>query len=295
MVKKIYINKNYNFIIITIIAILLAIFITYLFYIQQKSKKIFIENFFQVNNTTTTTPKLIKFPPNVLYIYTTSRIFNSCNNTYDPNFYNLPIAGIPSYPSDYNSSNGFAAKNLGKPASALSTTISDPTTTTTSIGAQKIPPLIPKIISDLLFDYVANFLTNSNNIKLYQKDFAGNIKDPITNQPYIYANFISMIKQKTITMDIFIGIMTEYFKALIAMNSNTTVRFIKYYYKDSLLLNEIPSSDLLNAINNNNVIIFFENINIINFLQIEYPDLFNLYYQYSNYFNFNFEESAIQS
>lgn len=213
----------------------------------------------------------IKFDPDILYIYSTTRHLSSCSDAAtalknDPNSSkNNPIAGIPKYPgTGYASSNGFSATYL------------------------QIPPNATKgqFTSGLLFDYIATTLTDPNNIKYYTTDPSGKTTDPVKNQRYgcIYGPEIGNISTIITDPNKLSTIMKEYFKALISIDNNTSVVFVKYYYKDSASTNgtrnhfdQIPDCDLPAQIQANNVIVFFENINIIRFLQVHNKPLYDQY------------------
>jgi hypothetical protein len=289
MAKKSFnFNQDYIILFCILIIILLAV---YLIHIKLQSKKKMIENFYQsaspveVANALPQPPSgytAYPIPQNILYIYVATRRLSSCKAienllATDPTKIssNAPLAGIPAYSASntaYNPASGFSSKYIG----------------VTTPGS---PGIVPKSPSGILFDYIATTLTNEATLSYYKKDAANSTSDPIDNAPYIYSKNVD----KTPIND-FSLIMIEYFKALIAMDNNTTICFIKYYYRSSASKNaannkyylEIPDSDLQNAMNNNNVIVYFENINIIKFLQVENPSLYNTLSKYSDDFNMHF-------
>jgi hypothetical protein len=269
--KSCSINFNKDYIILTIIVviILLGVYLLHLHIIlpeigslRKTSRKNSIENFYQQLNN----PKLIIFDPNTLYIYAAKREVVSCseiskfvkNGGIIPD--NIPIAGIPNFDlNNYDSSKAFCEPN-GLPT--------------------------PTSMHGKLLDYVIATLTMKDNIKYYTTDNAGNFTDPLLNKQYYYNKNV----RENISDPIFLDIITELFKTLIACNNNTTIRFIRYYKKDTVSINsngtknfeEIEEKDLEKEIKNNNVIIFYENINIISFLQVSNPQLYNKYLNYNN-------------
>ena len=267
-----FIKENLPLMFIVII-ILLGVYLLHINSLQKKSdmEKFYIrENFYQTYPSTSSTPNSstsIPFNKDTLYIYTPQREVVSCGAISKvqkqggeiPN--NLPIAGLPNFVfSKYDSSNGFS-KSIGLP---------EPTT-----------------VHGKLLDYVMSMLTSTDieKIMYYTTDNAGSKTDPITNSPYYY----NKTARGSVTDNDFIEIMKEFFKVLTASNNNTTVRFIRYYRKDTAKIDsngkrhydEIDEKDLGNEINNNNVILFYENINIINYLQVTNPQLFNKYSKYN--------------
>jgi hypothetical protein len=253
MTKKLitFFNEHLPLIFIVVV-ILLVIYLLRLNLLQQKSN---VENFYQDSSSNGGV-----FNKDTLYIYAAKREVVSCTALLDfkkeggKSPQNIPIAGLPNFDfSKYNTSNGFSV-SIGLP---------EPTT-----------------IHGKLLDYVMSMLTSTDNnhIKYYTVDNAGSNVDPFTNMPYFY----NKTSRENISNDEFIGIMKEFFKILTAVNNNTTVRFIRYYRKDSPFVEISEGEDLAKEINNNNVIIFYENINVINFLQVSNPVLFNKYSQYND-------------
>lgn len=253
MAKKLitFFNEHLPLIFI-VVMILLVIYLLRLNLVQQKSN---VENFYQDSSS-----KDGVFNKDTLYIYAAKREVVSCAALLNfkkeggkvPD--NIPIAGLPNFDfSKYNTSNGFSV-SIGLP---------EPTT-----------------IHGKLLDYVMSMLTSTDNnhIKYYTMDNAGSKVDPYTNMPYFY----NKTSRGNIPDDDFIGIMKEFFKMLTSINNNTTVRFIRYYKKDSPFDEIAEGKDLEKEINNNNVMIFYENINIINFLQVSNPVLFNKYFEYND-------------
>jgi hypothetical protein len=265
MAKKLITFFNEHLLVIFIVVIiLLVIYLLRLNLLQKKSK---VENFYQDS-----TPKKIPFNKDTLYIYAAKREVASCKTLL--NFKkeggkipeNLPIAGLPNFDlSKYDTSNGFSV-SIGLP---------EPTT-----------------IHGKLVDYVMTMLTSTdiNHIKYYTVDNAGSNVCPYTNKEYLY----NKTSRGNISNDEFIEIMTEFFKFLTALNNNTTVRFIRYYRKDSPFVEIAEGEDLEKEINNSNVIIFYENINTINSLQVTNPVLFNKYSQYNDgVFKIRFKDPTI--
>ena len=266
-------KKSVNFIkehlplIFIVIVILIGLYLLYLNSLQKSNMEKFYlrENFYQ-NSPLSNSAKIIPFNKDTLYIYAPQREIVSCSaiskvlkeggNIPD----NLPIAGLPNFNfSKYNSSNGFS-KSIGLP---------EPTT-----------------VHGKLLDYVMSMLTSIDNIKYYTTDNSNSTTEPVTNSPYYY----NKTARGSIPDTDFIEIMKDFFKILTACNNNTTVRFIRYYKKNTASIDcngkrhfdEIEEKDLAKEINNNNVMIFYENINIINFLQVSNPSLFSKYSKYND-------------
>ena len=240
----------------------------YLLYLNSIQKKKNIEKFYIRENFVKNSGKKINFDKDTLYIYTAQRELVSCkemlkilkNNKEIPD--NIPIAGLPNFDfNEYDASNGFS-KSIGLPA--------------------------PTSIHGKLFDYVMSMLTSINNIDYYTTDNKGSKIDPVLDEKYYYNK---TVREKIDIEDTeFINIMKEFFRILTACNNNTTVRFIRYYKKDTATIDdegkrhfdEIDEKDLEIEIKSNNVMIFYENINIINFLQVSNPKLFKEYSKYNN-------------
>jgi len=280
MVKKsfgINFNKNHLTLTIIIVIILLGVYLLHLNSLKKKSdiEKFYIrENFYQEQSG-----KKIDLNKDTLYIYTARRKLVSCtkilkilkNDKKLPE--NIPIAGLPNFDfSKHEPLYGFSNYN-------------------------KLP--IPESAHGKLLDYVITMLTQSveNRIKYYTTDNVGSTTDPILNEEYYYNE--NARKKMDIKDDEFINIMVEFFKILIASNNNTTVGFIRYYKKDTARIDdegarhfdEIDEKDLETELKNNNVIIFYENINIINFLQFSNPELAKKYEKYNNeIFKIKFED-----
>jgi hypothetical protein len=285
MVKKIEnLNKDY---IILIVIIILIIIVLYSIYIYNKTQKNIKESFYQnrysnirqlhINQGSfenfTNTKSLHKFElhQDIIYIYTTKKEnvnYNYSHNSLKDNM--IPISGIPSFSSiKYNYNNGFS-KSIKLPS--------------------------PTTVNGKFFDYIISVLTNIKNINYYTKDYAENDIDPCFRKKYHYNNaFRSKIN---ITDNDFINIMKEFFKVLVACNNNTTLKFIRYYKKDNVIYNsstknveftEINEDELEEQIYRKNVIVFFENINIIKFLQVTDQKLFDKFQEFSNSLSIKFD------
>jgi hypothetical protein len=276
-------NQNHLILIGIIILILLGF---YLLHMQMQYKKKVRESFYQIENFSqlkklNIEPKMfqkIKLDNDndTLYIYTTTREKVSCKKAHSaissgsfPE--NIAIAGIPPFNLHmYESENGFS-KSIGLPT--------------------------PSKINGKFFDYIMSFLTNKKNIDYYTKDNSKSNMCPITQKPYYYNE--SFRNKIGIRDKDFIELMREFFRVLIANNNNTSIRFIRYYKKDSIIHNkdkrsyeEIEGHKLEEEIKNKNVIVFIENINIIKFLQVTYPKLYNNFKEYSRALSINFKELA---
>ena len=270
MVKKLYginFNKNYITFTVVVVIILLGVYLLHVNYVQKKKsiEKFYIrENFYQTTNSGS---KKLNFNKDTLYIYAPQREIVSCGSASElvksgKVLDNFPIAGLPNFVSSkYNASKGFSASN-GLP---------EPTT-----------------VHGKLIDYAISQLTSTDDdkIKYYTTDNNDKDMDPILNDKYYYNKGA---RDKTgILDDDFIEIMKEFYKYLIACNNNTTVRFIRYYKKDTAStkngkrhFDEIAEKDLETELKNKNVVIFYENINIINFLQVSNPELYEKYKKYN--------------
>lgn len=272
MVKKlcgINFNKDYLTLTVVVVVILLGVYLLHLNYVQKKKsiEKFYIrENFYKAPATNSDSTKM-NFNKDTLYIYAPQREIVSCGSASKlvkegkvPD--NLPIAGLPNFESsNYDGSKGFS-QSIGLP---------EPTT-----------------VHGKLIDYVISQLTSTNTdkIKYYTTDNNSKDMDPVLNVKYYYNK---EARDKTgISDDEFIEIMKEFYKYLISCNNNTTVRFIRYYKKDTAYtkngkrhFDEIGEKDLESELKNKNVVIFYENINIINFLQVSNPELYEKYKKYN--------------
>lgn len=283
--KSFSFNQNHALVIGVIIIIALGI---YLLYIHQKSQKIqesFVQYKYYDNNinnnqyehfkNNSSCIEKINFNKDTLYIYSTKKLNNGCKNLaeaaksgFNPE-YNISIAGIPKFEMAlYHSNNGWS-ESIGLPS--------------------------PKSYKGKFFDYIMSFLTNIKNIDYYTTDFSKSKTQPLTNKNYTFNSFFR--KKRNIPDNVFIEIINDFFKVLVASNNNTSVRFISYYKKDNVTYNkntdqmnfeEIDDEDLETEIKHNNVIVYFENINIIKFLQVTDPNKYKKYKKYQDHLSVEF-------
>lgn len=289
MVKKIEnLNKDYIILVVIIIFIIIVLYLIYIYNEYQKNIK---ESFYQnryhnsrqihinkgsfENFSNNKSSRKFELHQDIIYIYTTKKENTNCNYSQNSTKDNMipgkiPISGIPYFSSiKYNYNKGFS-KSIGLP--------------------------FPNTVNGKFFDYIISVLTSIKNINYYTKDYAENDIDPCLKQKYYYNDaFRSNIN---ISDSDFIDIMKEFFKVLVACNNNTTLKFIRYYKKDEVIYNsltknveftEINENELEEQIYKKNVIVFFENINIIKFLQVTDQELFEKFQEFSNSLSIKFD------